>query len=484
MRPVLGEIAERSETLANATQELLDALGVLPTAALQWPPALSLSELVARIGNLADLLSDLARMPEDRFALAPMTRLVELRDRAGTLVDSVKGNTENLKNIARWGGTSSWDQSSAVIHSASGNALNLGAVVGELQSRYDTALETYLILAAAVRPRGIGTFAAASRALAERATEAAKLIEGLKVDADKLTQTVEVAKSQGDTLSKLESEARRLLEEVEKLRRTIEENAAKADASTAAIDTVRGQASSLEAAVNKYQSDFTTFQNELDRREETLRSGDESLNKLIRELEERKSTIEELVGKAEEMLGGATTAGLASTYKQQADGVDRQLRNARWWYYGSIAFLLASVGVALNLFGLSGGLPSLPNFEPRTPTGTIAVQALSALGSRGLMILPSLLLAGFTAHRHSALFRLKEEYGHKYSAAASVQGFKLQAPSYQESIAAAVFAELLKNPAEALDTEREKRPNAFLDRLIIPRVEEALKRASNIEPKA
>src|SRR5690606_705920 len=100
----------------------------------------------------------------------------------------------------------------------------------------------------------------------------------------------------------------------------------------------------------------------------------------------------------------------------------RQLSNARFWYYISIVALFLSVATALNILHPLGiGLPALPSFAPDTPTGTIAVQALSALGSRVLLILPALLLAGFAARRHSALFRLREEYSHKYTMAASVQ---------------------------------------------------------------
>lgn len=123
----------------------------------------------------------------------------------------------------------------------------------------------------------------------------------------------------------------------------------------------------------------------------------------------------------------------------------------------------------------------MPTFSDSTPTGSIAVQVLAGLGSRGLLILPALLLAGFAAHRHSALFRLREEYSHKYSMAASVQGFKIQAPSFQEPIAAAVFTELLHNPAATMDKLQSANRNGFVDKLIMPRVEEALKRATNLQ---
>jgi hypothetical protein len=61
--------------------------------------------------------------------------------------------------------------------------------------------------------------------------------------------------------------------------------------------------------------------------------------------------------------------------------------------------------------------------------------------------------------------------------AVSVQGFKEQAPSYQEPIAAAVFQELLSNPATSMDKPAPRRkPNGFVQRLISPLVDDAVKK--------
>jgi soluble cytochrome b562 len=486
MKDLLDEVNARADELSSAVAELLDKMKELPAEAMGWPPVIPLSDLVSRIGNLAGLSIELSRMPEDRFGLAPASRVVALRDQTSALTQSTRSLTANLAQLPSWGGASRFEASNGVLHANSGNNINLGALVGDLQTRFDGALEPYLTIASAVQPRGIGTFAAASRTVAEKATEAAKLTADLEKNKAQWVALFESAQAERSNLGVLETEARRILEEVEKARRTVDENAAKADTAASSIEEIRAQAAALESAVSGYQDAFNAFQQQLDRREASIKAGNAAVTKLNESLAEKETAIEALTARAEEMLGGATTAGLASTYKGRVDSVDQQLGNARKWYYGSIALLVLSVAVALNLFGFVGiGLPALPSFSSDTPTGTIAVQALSALGSRGLLILPALLLAGFTAHRHSALFRLREEYGHKYTAASSVQGFKTQAPTYQESIAAAVFAELLKNPAQAMDSvKKENEGNGFLDRLIMPRVEEALRRAAQLPESA
>ena len=54
--------------------------------------------------------------------------------------------------------------------------------------------------------------------------------------------------------------------------------------------------------------------------------------------------------------------------------------------------------------------------------------------------------------RHARLFRLREQYAHKFSIAASVDGFKKQAQGYEDAIAAETYMRLAEiNPAERME---------------------------------
>jgi len=481
MQELLEGLKSHGEALGTSVQTLLATLGALPQEVRDWANngTLALSEAASRTGTLGSLVVDLGNQPAERFALVPYNRLATLRDQTAQLAASADGMNSALANLESWGGVARFETANGNIHTTSGNPIGLGAHLREIQPRLDNALESYLIVSAAVQPRGVGTFAAASRLLSNKATEATEVVSSLQKTFLEWANSVEVAAGDIQSIKVSRDEAQRILEQVEKDRRTVDEDTAKATAAAATIEAVRAQAATLETSVSNYQAQFDGFQEELDRREASIRHGDQAVKDLQAKLTAKESAITSLTAKAEEMLGGATTAGLASAYKAQADAVDIQLTNARRWYYGAIVLLVVSVAVALNLLApFHVTLPSLPTLDSKTPTGTIAVQALSALGSRGLLVLPALLLAGFTAHRHSTLFRLREEYSHKYAAAASVQGFKLQAPSFDEQIAAAVFAELLKNPAAAMDGHSHARTNGFVDRLLMPRIQEALKRAA------
>jgi hypothetical protein len=69
---------------------------------------------------------------------------------------------------------------------------------------------------------------------------------------------------------------------------------------------------------------------------------------------------------------------------------------------------------------------------------------------------------------------MKAHYTYKFTVAASLPGFKVEAPTYAEAITAAAFQELLFNPGETVgrpeDETGEKTGNTFLERLIEPAV--------------
>lgn len=153
-----------------------------------------------------------------------------------------------------------------------------------------------------------------------------------------------------------------------------------------------------------------------------------------------------------------------------------------------------NTGASIPQSATSAAAQSHPNTELKeqtslfgvdAPAGVAAIQALTNVASRFLVILPGLLLIGFAAKRHSALFKLREQYSHKWAIAASVEGFKTQAPNYKEPIAAAVFTELLKNPAHGMDQPAASHgKNGFLDRLIKPAVDRTLEKMGVISDKS
>ena len=458
------------------------ALNIFGKVGLDLPTATSSSGLAAqslfsRIAALTSGSESISKLDPTKLALAPTSRLQGLSNNLSALNQGIAEFTSLLGSV---GDVQNYDDSIGVLSGTANNA-NVRASLDVVQTATDNALEDFLILAAAARPKGIGSFAAASETLAQKATEASQLLERLQGEANALRKKGEELDAQAATVAHTQGEAQRLTEEIEKARRTADENEQKILASSVTAEDARAKAANVEAQVTAYADKFTQFEQALANREEAVKSGTERLINLEESLKQKEEQSNQLIEKATTMLGGATIAGLSATYHKKAIDVDKQLKLSRYGFYAAMAFLFLSVLVALNLTNfwglLTGVVAPLPAPQPGMTASEIAVRTLASLGSRALVVLPSLLLAGFTTHRHSTLFRLREEYSHKEAMAVSVQGFKEQAPSYQEPIAAAVFQELLANPATSMDVPAPKRkPNGFVQRLISPMVDDALKK--------
>ena len=99
-------------------------------------------------------------------------------------------------------------------------------------------------------------------------------------------------------------------------------------------------------------------------------------------------------------------------------------------------------------------------------------------------LLAPLTLLIFAARRYTEIFRMKELYTYKYTVAASLPGFKLEAPDYAQAITASAFKELLFNPGIAAgkpeDDTTENKGNTFLQRLIEPVVQRAMNKMGEL----
>ena len=487
MKALLEPIAAAVSQLEARQANLLKATAKFSSEYRRYIPAVpfTVAELEARVGILASLANSLITTPADKFGLVPTTRLIAFAENIRS-VDAVTDEILNLvSQLESFGGPQQFEPTSGSFIAVNGQQVQVGQVLSRMASAVDAALENYVVIAGVIRPRSIGTFTAAAQLMAENASQSAALIGDLKEQSAAHSRLVDELKSAVDASGSSSAEVTRILAEVEKLRATSEENEAKIRAALAAIEETRETAGTLQAEVTAYETTFRGFQNTLDARTKQLVSGDEELLRITKGFTDQQEAVASIIAQANTMLGSATVAGLSTHYDDRYEKLDKQVSAAKRSFYYSLAFLIFSVLLVLNFVHWDGlYLPeAFPGVASDTPTGAIAVRALSAFGARALVILPALLLAGFASKRHASLFRLREEYNHKFTAAASVNGFKAQAPNYEEQIAGAVFQELLVNPANTMDDKRPERRNGFIDKIIGPRVEAALEKMRDL-PKA
>jgi hypothetical protein len=159
------------------------------------------------------------------------------------------------------------------------------------------------------------------------------------------------------------------------------------------------------------------------------------------------------------MLEGATVAGLASSFLEAKSELNRQLNSARWSFYFGILFLfISSIPLIAFVFLpiiapiLVSQIPALESVAQLlvADNDVTGWQYIGQVLARFVILLPAAWFVSFSAIRHSSLFRLREHYAYKYSMAVAVEGFRKQAPEYENEVTALVLEQLAFNPTDKL----------------------------------
>lgn len=203
--------------------------------------------------------------------------------------------------------------------------------------------------------------------------------------------------------------------------------------------------------------------------------------KIVSDLVAAQKEIDRLLARSREVLGEATVSGLSESFAREMKATGTQLRWIRILFYFSVAGLAAAAGVVLNAFPWLEGYVHIVRFEPPANADPMAIGIfyLGNFVSKLTFLLPPLILMLFAGRRYTEVFRLKTQYTYKYAVAASLPGFKIEAPNFADAITALAFKELLFNPGEKVDAPEDKSSEAsggstFIQRLIEPIVKRAM----------
>lgn len=426
-----------------------------PLPGSQW----TVQEVNVRVLRMFDLLSALRRESSD--ILLANTMVSEFVASFEALATAVQEVSTQFANIDANGGVGTVASDGFVIASANGGAsANFGKLVRNVGNHLDALIPNYYRIAAACSANLAAPpdnlVAEAIRVLKEAEAIAANL---RKTQTDLGKQQAEASRFRAEAEA-AKNESERLKVEAEQSRKSIGEYEADATQKIANLHAVVSDADKLEKQVKAYQREFEKFQADLAQRNDWFSDAKKGEDELIARLKNKEAEIERINFSAEAMLKGATVAGLASSFGGIRDQITLELNWARRGFYLAVALLFVSVLPlavyvipGFNLFGLLQENGSSGEFE----LGQVLIRAL--------LLLPFAWLAKFAAARHATLFKLREHYAYKYSIASSVEGFKKQAPSLQDEIAAAAFKELTFNPAERMDARvpESEHPNPLID---------------------
>ena len=284
---------------------------------------------------------------------------------------------------------------------------------------------------------------------------------------DEVVDIHEKAAQEGESISELLKSAS---DDNEEKQKEINEIKAKIQQ----IREITTDASTLSSLVTDYDSEFKSFDKALEARNKSYTAARKELDDGIEYIEKSRETIETQIAQSEQMLTGATVTGLASKFSELLVKLDKQVDTAAFAFYVSIGLLAASCLPILDYF-FEIWPPEDRQGESHSPQDLLI---------RSILLVPASWLTQFNARKYAHLFKLKEHYAYKYSIASSVQGFKVQAPGYEEEIAFAAFFDLAFNPALEIDGKKmpvEHPIREFANRIVTD-VKTGLSTSKSVEP--
>lgn len=374
-----------------------------------------------------------------------------------------------VTNVQNNGGVNAYKPDNGTLTSGNGNAsFRLSGITEELWNDAEAILAAAYPLLYAVRARGAANLSPLLKSLTDVTQQAEDSRADLETLAKQAREAHQQAKQSAEQSTPLREEIERLKDESAKDRTTLSEYASEGTQSVTSIRSTKEEADQLKSQVEGYKADFDAFQKKLDQREKIMSEGTARQHALIDSLEEIRSEIIDINSRAEGMLSGATVAGLASSFGEHRDTLNKELDNARNGFYVAIALLFVSVlPLALYVIPGLGELIAGPEAASATKASD-ASELIGQIAARALLLLPGAWLTKFAANRYASVFKLKEHYVYKYSVATSVEGFKKQAEPYKDEIAAATFFELTMNPANRLEKghEEERHPNPLMEAIM------------------
>ena len=311
----------------------------------------------------------------------------------------------------------------------------------QMQSSLNALLTQASQLLPLCKTEGVADLSIRAQAMGDITRE----IEGLRNEAKKLAKVAELG---ANAAAEKEKSAQAVLAQAEAayaklqaLQQQATLDSASVTSLVAQIKTTGSGAQTLEQQITAYKAKFDAFQTELDKRLKQFVEFENNTKTIESQNNEREAEIDRLTKLADTMISGATTAGLATSLEETRERYEVRMNSARRGFYFAVALLILSAlplvaHLVPGLFGSWSPTPS-PN-QDGTPYAVLG---------KILLLLPSTWLTAFFTKSYAEYFHLEREYAHKAALAKSVDGFKRQAPNYQEEITAEVFMEIRTNPA-------------------------------------
>lgn len=247
------------------------------------------------------------------------------------------------------------------------------------------------------------------------------------------------------------------------------------------IESLKNNSSKILDELKKFHGDIYGIENDDGELENGLK---QEITKRQNELEEFKKLQQEryseLNEQIESLLPAATSAGLASAYKEMKDRCSRDIATYGWIFYSALGLLLVIVVLMHSL-----DFYNIPINDNNLSNNLTSVFRMFAL--KLPFILPVLWLAFFSSKCRSEALRLEQEYAHKETLAKSYDSYRQQVEKLgkeeQNKLLPILLDNMIKaialNPAETLD--KNHKTESIFDRFTSSGVLEKLSESISIK---
>jgi hypothetical protein len=440
---------ELQELLANGGYDSKKILTILDGE--------SLSALDARVRLAVELLLSMRSSATDSIeAIVVGSKDADLTSQLRSLSQQTQEILRQIKTHWREGSTIRDANAAFLLQFFEGESNYVNLDMGPNLAQVQTAAK-YLVgllgsLLALVKADSISDLSARAAAVAKLTQECEGLRKQIQHFAKSAGQdsakTAEHQKAAAATLAQAEV----VLASLRELQQRASTDASSVASLVEQIKSTGAKSEALSELVLAYELKFEAFQKELDARNAAFAQFEKEASLAIKQNIDREKEIDRLAKLADSMISGATTAGLGKSLEDTRARYEERMNSARNGFGLSVLLLVVS---ALPLAGHL--LPGLfGDLFPKVAEG-VHSSWYGVLG-KVLLLVPATWLAGFYTKSYADFFHLEREYAHKAALAGAVDGFKRQAPQYQEEITAEVFLEIRNNPARGQSAEPAAHP--------------------------
>jgi hypothetical protein len=429
------QIRELANNGISQWQEVIKMLNSISTDFSQISPHLgeSLDDFGNRVTFMYSFLKSVQANNNTSSYLIPTQTIASLNANLQNGNAQIAQIQSMLQQIPSYGGFRQFDYANLYIYGVNGQAINLQPYYANLKAYLDSSSSLISSVQSFLKIKGSLDFSSATSEYNEAYTKIRGLVDESQGVLNEINLKISEINSKSSIIDALSVKSQSDSQKISTTQLEMDVKLKEAENTISSIGSVNLEAIDISSRISKIKPNLISF-------DSTIADYDKKVSGLINlnteaELKNhnREKIIDAITQKADTMLKGATVAGLAQSFDETFKSYRKQAGAAMWVFYFSI-LLLAGATVPNILYLIkSADQNHLIDFP-----GILA---------RFIIAPPALIFVWFTSRRYSALFALQREYAHRSTIAKAVDGFKREAPNYEQEIAHAVFITLQENPA-------------------------------------